>query len=408
MRMLLTLRVNNSVAGFLRMFAINYFLKKEFDESYNLGALRSKPNKRSLAAAYIGMSSALNHLGNVYTTTNLNFSRKIEHKVLEWSKKLIKSPKSVEGYISSGGTESNLFLMWMGREWLREFSPHLPALVISGFTHYSVSKSGRVMGIKRFFTTIDENYWGISVEGLEKTIRDLSKNGYKTFLLPITLGYSSTGAMDPLDEITKLIAVLQKELKIKCFVWVDAAMQGLSMAYLNNQYMPMRNSIVKGYVVDPHKLGLTPVPSGIVLYRKSLRKFISQPVGYLAEVDATLSGSRPGFSALAIWSSLVDYPQRKWKERFIKLSMKKKTWVEKLKTKIPNIKVISLPDSLTMAIVINDDFPRLPKKVEDQYGLYPASIKYLDQLGKEKVIKHYKIFFLSFKQRHDQFLDEIV
>lgn len=408
MRMLLTLRMNNSVAGFLRMFAINYFLKKEFDESYNLGALRSRPNKRSLIAAYIGMSSALNHLGNVYTTNHLNFSRKIEHKVLEWSKKLIKSPKSAEGYISSGGTESNLFLMWMGREWLKEFSPHLPALVISGFTHYSISKSGRIMGIKHFFTAIDENYWGISIEGLEKTIRNLNKNGYKTFLLPITLGYSSTGAMDPLDEITKLIVVLQKELEIKCFVWVDAAMQGLSMAYLNDQHMPMKSSVVKGYVVDPHKLGLTPVPSGIVLYRKSLRKFISQPVGYLAEDDATLSGSRPGFSALAIWSSLVDCPQQKWEERFNKLSMKKEVWVEKLKTKIPKAEIISLPNSLTMAIVINKNFPKLPKEVEDRYGLYPASIKYQDLLGKEKVIKHYKIFFLSFDQRHDQFLGEIV
>ncbi|MBT7237473.1 aminotransferase class I/II-fold pyridoxal phosphate-dependent enzyme [Candidatus Woesearchaeota archaeon] len=400
---------NNSIKTFFKLLAVDHFLQREFNEKNNLGAVRSSITKKSLWSSFIGIRASLNNLGNVYTIKNLDFSRKIEKEVIEWGKKLINASSStVEGYISSGGTESNLFLMWMGREWLKQFSSNRAALITSGFTHYSVSKGGRIIGTDRFITATDENNWGMDIYGLEETLDNLIKKGYQTFLIPVTLGYSSTGAVDPLEKIIKLVDNLQKKSKIKCFVWVDAAMQGLPLAYLDNQYSPLKNSIIKGYVLDSDKLGLTPVPSGIVLYRKSFRKFIEKKIDYLDEVDATLLGSRPGFPALAIWSNLVDCSQIKWRKRFFELNQKKLNWISKLKDLVPGVKIISTPNSLTVGIVVDDSFPRLPRSVENHYGLSLARVDYKSNSGKTKTLKHYKIFFLSPNQNHNKLLEDIV
>lgn len=388
---------------------LHQLLKNEFREEYSLGAVRSRPNFRSLLAVLVGMRHNLNNLGNVYALKNLDLSRKIEKEVIEWSKQLINCADStIEGYVSSGGTESNLFLMWAGREWLKKFSLTNSILIKTAFTHYSISKAGKILGLEEVVVSINESYWGIDIKDLEKIFRQLFNKKHQTFLLPITLGYSSTGAMDQLNNLLKLITKLQHQLQIKCFVWVDAAMQGLPLAYLNKNFSPMENSLIQGLVIDPHKLGLTPVPSGIVLYRSSLRKLVQQPIDYLQEVDATLSGSRPGFSVLAIWASLVNFSQEYWKKRFSYLNQRKIGWMKELKTVFPNVTIITATNSLTIGLVIDKNFPALPLKIAGKYGLHLSKVRYVESLsGKEKTLKHYKIFFLSHIQRHDEFLRDL-
>jgi glutamate/tyrosine decarboxylase-like PLP-dependent enzyme len=394
--------------NFLKLISVNYFLQKEFSEQKNLGAIRSFPSKRSLWMSFIGMKAALNNLGNVYSIKKLDFSRKIEKEVIEWAKDLINvSSNKVEGYITSGGSESNLFLMWSGREWLKKHSKGKILLIKTSFTHYSVSKAARILDINQFSVSINEESWGVDVLDLEKNILRLNKEGYFGFLIPVTLGYSSTGSFDQLEKVVQMVKNLQKNSKIKCFIWVDAAMQGLPLSYLNEGFSPLKNPLVQGYLVDTHKLGLTPVPSGIMIYRKELRELIEQKIDYLSELDSTLLGSRPGFSALSIWAGLVDYPQNKLKNRFSYLNQQKEDWLKVFKNNFPKANIISNKYSLTVGIAITTSFPRLHKSIEEKYGLFPAKIKFSNSSHKSKTLNHYKILFLSRKQDHMGFLEEI-
>ena len=358
----------------LALYILIYFDKKE----KKVGSLWSKASWSSVLTSLVGNRFNINHLGNVYTIEdkNLNISQKIEKQVIEWNKKIIHcQDKSVEGYVSSGGTESNLFLMWLGREFLKKVNNSQPTLLVTDFAHYSINKASRILDIGRHVVDTDQDSWGMSLVDLEKTFLEHIKQDKFLFLLPITIGYSSTGASDSIDGIIKLIKKLKKKyLKFNCFVWVDAAAQGLPKSFLETHFKPLRHNLIQGYVVDFHKYGSTPLPAGVVLYRNKLRKLIEAPIPYLFENDATVLGSRPGSSALAIWANIMSTSLVEWRKKFIKLEKRKKYLVEKMREINPKINILSFDNSLTFAVAIDSNFVKLPKKVEDEYSLVKCNI----------------------------------
>jgi glutamate/tyrosine decarboxylase-like PLP-dependent enzyme len=246
-------------------------------------------------------------------------------------------------------------------------------------------------------TPITEKTWSIDPAALKNTINKIYKEGTRNILLPITLGYSSTGACDPLKEILNSVRELIKShLDLRVFIWVDAATQGLPMAFLEKKFRPFSSPLVKGLVIDFHKLGGAPIPAGIVLYRRLLREMIQTPIDYLYEDDATISGSRPGFSALAIWANINSKRMRDWQREFIKLNNRKENFIRKLYKYFPEAKVLSTKNSLTCAIVVNKHFKRLSKSVEDKFSLDLAKIKYSSvERATKGFLVHYKLNFLS-------------
>lgn len=356
------------------LYVLIYFEKNE----KKIGSLWSKSSWISTFASMVGNRFNINHLGNVYAVgdKDLNISQKIEKQVIEWNKKNIHCKDiSVEGYVSSGGTESNLFLMWMGREFLKKISDSRPTLLITDFTHYSIGKAGRILDIDAQIIDIDKKNWGMSLVDLDKTFLKYIKRGRFLFLLPITIGYSSTGASDPINAIIKLIEKLKKQyLQFNCFMWVDAAAQGLPKSFLETNFEPLQSDLIQGYVVDFHKYGNSPLPSAVVLYRSNLRKLIEVSIPYLFENDSTILGSRPGFSALAIWANIVVNDTDKWKDKFIELEKRKKYLVRKMREKNPNINVLSFDNSLTFAIEINSNLKEFPKDIEDKYSLIKCNV----------------------------------
>jgi len=393
--------------SFIKVIALAFILRLE-DKKAIIGALWTKPSLLSRVAFLVGIAHNINNLGNSYATSdnNLNHTQRIEKRVVEWTKKTTRCVRSdnIEGYVTSGGTESNLFLMWSGREWLKTKNSRSCYLLVSGFTHYSISKAGRILDLQEIRTPISEETWGITGETLKTTLKSLYHKKVRNILLPITLGYSSTGSFDQLEEMIEAIQQFQKKNKdFNVFMWIDAAHQGLPLAFLDNTFCPFKDKLVQGLVLDFHKLGGTPIPSGIVLYRGHLRKNIQTPIDYLEEDDATISGSRPGFSALAIWANINANSRRRWREEFEMLSKKKQWFIHRLQRKYPSATVISTQHSLTCAIVIDREFKRLPTDVENKFSLNLAAINYLSGKSKKrKVLKHYKIHILP-KTRNDLF-----
>ena len=130
---LLNSKNHSLVSGFLKLISLNVLLKREFNENYNLGAIRAFPSSKSVLASLVGIRFSVNNLGNVFSLKKLDLTRKLEKTVVEYFIKLFGGRLKVyEGYVASGGSESNLFLMWLGKEWFKKFNSGKTILVKTG------------------------------------------------------------------------------------------------------------------------------------------------------------------------------------------------------------------------------------------------------------------------------------
>lgn len=304
------------------------------------------------------------------------------------------SRNELEGYVTSGGTESNIFSAWLGRKFLENKGVKKDKIVLikTSLTHYSVEKAADIIGIKTFITPLNEENWEMDIDGLEKNVRELQKQGYKGFLLPLTLGYTLTGTFDPFERISHLVRDLKKDSQdLEFFLWLDGAINGLIEPFLNKSFRPFKYPEVQTLLTDFHKFGFTPIPSGIILYRKELRKLIEKSIDYLSEKDNTLLGSRSGIAPVACWSVI----NRLGKIGFLKMilrSMKRKDAFIKKMRQINGLKIITSKNSLNCAVV-KENFVVNIKEIENNYGLCFRSIRLLFNKNKESEKLITKAFF---------------
>lgn len=402
--------------AYARVIALWLLLAGE--QRWTFSSLWSQPTWLSTLASLIGIRYNVNHLGNTYALTSgqLSVTQQLEHQVIEALKRrLAAQNKDLEGYVTAGGSESNLFMLWAGREWLKvqcaaqqQYSPncHPFVLILTDFTHYSIRKAGQMLSLLEMRVAIDETNWSMSRVDLRRLLNEQYRAGRKGFCIPLTIGYSSTGTMDNLEQLIPEIELFVKEhADARCFVWIDAAMQGMAQIFLNPQFKPFHSSLVQGLVIDFHKLGATPLPTGVVIYQHHLRGLIERKIDYLLESDATVSGSRPGFAALAIWANLFSWQTSVVRKRFLHLEQLKKDFIEQFRLVHPQANLIHTNGSLTMAIVIDDHFPRLTPEQEARLDLQVAEVSF-SVFRKEKAIsrclRHYKLHFLHQKQSYSQ------
>ena len=246
----------------------------------------------------------------------------------------------VDGYISSGGNESNIWAMFLGREYLNDTAGAGPiAILTSHLAHYSIRKAAVINGLARdeWFTcqhcserfkedvrhtyAASKDYSGLhllatdrdgklNVEHLRKTILAAIKCGIRKFIIIASEGNVMTGAIDETAEIGAVIKSCQAEFPdIHFFLHVDSAFGGFVIPFLYPEKLfAFKVPQVCSYSVDPHKTGLTPYPAGTLIYRRderNFRKYLGVQMGYVpGETDGTLCGSRPGASAAACYAAI--------------------------------------------------------------------------------------------------------
>jgi len=302
------------------------------------------------------------------------------------------SRDKIEGYITNGGTEANIFSAWLGRKFFEDkiFNKEKICLIKTSLTHYSIDKAADIVGINTFVSPLNDNSWSLDIDGLKKTVRDLVKQGYKGFLLPLTLGYTLTGASDSFESICSQVRQMKKEFKqIDFFIWFDAALNGLVEPFLNPSFNPFICSEVKTFLTDFHKFGFAPIPAGLVLYRRELRKLIEKPIAYLDEKDNTLSGSRSGITPVFCWTIINRLGKSGFKKLIIKRMKKKERFMEENKNK-KGISFISYPYSLNCGIIAERSFR--DKSFIKTFGLEFRETD-IEFVSKKKKIMIAKAFF---------------
>lgn len=388
-------------SGTLRVLARLRAVRNELGErsvANNLGALYTLPHPLAAQTYASFLNQNPNHLGHwADKLPQQGATIQLEYEVIRAMIDLYgATDKHLTGYITSGATEGNIYSVWLGKTYLSRFSPpEKIRLLMTSLTHYSVRKAADICSVKSDVVGIHTTTWAMDSDSLLDTIRRLYKKGITGILLPLTLGYTSTGTSDDIVLISRAVTQIQKELpRLRIFVWIDAATQGLITPFLSD-FRPFRDSNIQTIVMDFHKYGLVPYSAGIILYKRAMQALIERPIDYLRETDATLSGSRPGAAAAAIWSMIHIMGKRGYRRVITTQMNNKQYFIRELMRVLPKTEIITDESSVSCGILFRS-LPggRLPKHIEKKYWFHAgtSSVRFYPDGYKHLVL--YKCFFL--------------
>ncbi|MCL4199883.1 hypothetical protein KJZ67_00900 [Patescibacteria group bacterium] len=371
--------------------------------TYNLGSLYTLPHPIASDAYKKYISSNPGNLGSWSDKKGISSTQKIESEIIH---KLIDlfhgKHNSVAGYVTSGGTEGNIFSVWLGRSYLQKKYPvRRICLLQTSLTHYSIRKAASICNIETYTIPLHPKKWNIDTDRIQATIKRLYDKGYRGFIIPVTIGYTSTGTSDDVELITQeLIRIKKIYSDTDMYLWIDAALNGLVEPFINPSFHPFSYPLVHAIVLDFHKFGLVPFGAGIVLYKNTLRQYIEKPIDYLSETDTTLLGSRSGVPAISIWMMIHSLGKTGY-TNLVRAQINNKNMLIKYVTgKSDSFEFITSDNSVSCGIIYNHNGKnRLPAWLETKYDLYPGKTKlqFSGSISKEKII--YKCFFLPFTKR---------
>jgi histidine decarboxylase len=202
------------------------------------------------------------------------------------------------GYITTGGSEGNLYGLFLGRERYPE-----AVLYTSDDSHYSVFKAARLLKIPCISIASQDN-GEIDYAYLE---RELAARKPKSAIFNLNLGTTMKGAIDNIERVVDILERVQiQQTHLHC----DAALGGMLLPFIDQapaisfQAYPIDSITVSG-----HKFIGSPIHFGIVLTRQAYIHKTNTKVEYLGTHDTTISGSRCGLAALFLWYAIATREQ---------------------------------------------------------------------------------------------------
>ena len=265
------------------------------------------------------LSSALNQ--NAGAWRNGPTSAMIEARVLRWLCELIGYGPGGFGTLASGGTEANLIALKCARdrahraavnEGLRA-APGDLTVYASEQCHFSIERSIDILGLgRKSLRKIEtDGEFHIRTDALRKQIEVDRKTGCTPCCVIGIAGATSTGIIDPLEEIAQVAR------ENGCWYHVDAAYGG-TLAFSEKHRSKLHGiELADSITFDPHKWMFVPFACGAVLVRgggRVLRDAFDITPEYLNEdrggADVEFDFFRYGqmgtrrFNSLKLWMAL--------------------------------------------------------------------------------------------------------
>ncbi len=275
---------------------------KEKDVTYENGkilcSLCTKPHATAKQAHEMFLEANLGDPGLFSGTAQL------EKEAVAELAELLHGKTSV-GFIVSGGTEANLLALYAARE---HANVKEPEVIVPESAHFSFNKIARLLKIKIVQARLDKSFQ-VDPENVEQLI---TKN---SVAIVGNAGSVELGTIDNIEELSKIA------LRYGVTLHVDAAFGGLVIPFLKELGYPVPNfdfSLVgvQSMTVDPHKMGMSTVPAGGILFRDSKAlDCIKTETPYLTEdFQYTFTGTRPGASAAATWAAFASLGREGFKK----------------------------------------------------------------------------------------------
>ncbi|MFI5151222.1 MAG: pyridoxal phosphate-dependent decarboxylase family protein [Bacteroidia bacterium] len=191
---------------------------------------------------------------------------RMEHMLCKWVADQIGYPQGAAGNLCSGGSLANLSAIVTAREAksIKAKNIEKGVIYLTVHAHHCIQKAIRIAGLGESiirFVPVDHQYRMNRVV-LENLIRDDLKKGLKPWLVIASAGTTDTGAIDPLQEISRVAH------KYNLWFHIDAAYGGFFVLTKNGRKKLKGLELSDSIVLDPHKGMFLPYGLGLVLVKK--------------------------------------------------------------------------------------------------------------------------------------------
>ena len=263
--------------------------KKLKDLSYErlLSSMCTYPHEIAVYAHRLFMESNLGDSGLFPGT------KEMEEKVVRMIGGLL-SNENAFGYMSTGGTESNIQAIRAIRNRKRKEGLRVMNIIVPATAHFSFEKIADLLNLEVRQASLDD-LLRVDVNSVERLIDD------KTIAMVGIAGTTEFGQIDPIRELSDL--ALESDL----FLLVDAAFGGFVIPFLDEQYeFDFSLDGVSAITIDPHKMGMSTLGAGCLLFRDgSFLDELAVATPYLTtKGQCSLTGTRSGASTAATYAVL--------------------------------------------------------------------------------------------------------
>ncbi len=237
------------------------------------------------------MEYSLNNVGDPFHDSNFRSNtHEIEREVIARFASLMRlEQEHAWGYVTSGGTEGNMYGIYMGRELFPD-----GVVYFSQDTHYSVLKILRVLNVRNIMIKSQEN-GEIDYEDLRETIR-IHRDSPVIFMANI--GSTMKGAV---DDVSRVRGILDDLAVTNAYIHADAALSGMILPFVDDPQPYGFDAGFDSVSISGHKLIGCPLPCGVVLTKRDYVARIARSIEYVGVLDTTLPGSRSGLTPLMLW-----------------------------------------------------------------------------------------------------------
>ena len=237
------------------------------------------------------LSYCANNVGDPFHDSNFRSNtHEIEREVVGlFADMMHLSRDEAWGYVTSGGTEGNMYGLYIGREMFPD-----GVVYFSQDTHYSVVKILRVLKSRNIMIKSQDS-GEIDYEDLYETIR-INRDSPVIFIANI--GTTMKGAVDDVSRVRDII----DDLAITNFyIHADAALSGMVLPFVDEPQPYGFDAGFDSVAVSGHKMIGSPMPCGVALTRRDYVGRIARSIEYVGVLDTTLTGSRNAITPLMLW-----------------------------------------------------------------------------------------------------------
>ena len=236
----------------------------------------------------------VNNVGDPFDDSNFRLNtHALEREVIaQFADLLHLDQQQAWGYVTSGGTEGNMYGLYMGRELLPD-----GVVYFSQDTHYSVVKLLRVLKARNIMLKSQDN-GEVDYLDLYETIR-INRDVPVIFMANI--GTTMKGAV---DDVRKVRDILDDLAVTSYYIHGDAALSGMILPFVEHPRPYGFDAGFDSIAISGHKLIGCPIPCGVALTKRNYVARIARSIEYVGVLDTTLMGSRNALTPLMLWYAL--------------------------------------------------------------------------------------------------------
>lgn len=281
--------------------ALNPEDRRRLDDLYDhLQALRDKNigypcnQEFDYSELFRFLQFSVNNVGDPFSGSNYRMNTQdFEREVVAEFAKFTQAPADDWwGYVTSGGTEGNMYGLYVGRETYPE-----GICYFSEDTHYSVAKIMRLQHTRSLMLHSQPN-GEMDYEDLRESLR-IHRDAPP--IIFANIGTTMKGAVDNLSTIRSIL----DELAItKAYIHADAALSGMILPFVDDAQPWNFAAGADSVAISGHKMMGSPLPCGVVVARKKHVERIARSIEYIGALDTTIAGSRSAIAPLMLWYRL--------------------------------------------------------------------------------------------------------